>query len=36
MSNGLASSVTEVWPLESRESIARRVGSARAENVALS
>ena len=33
MSNGLASFVTEVSPRASRARIARRVGSARAENV---
>ena len=36
MANGSASSVTEVSPSARRARIARRVGSARAEKVALS
>jgi hypothetical protein len=36
MSNGSASSVTVASPLERRARIARRVGSARAEKVAVS
>ena len=36
MSNGSASSVTVASPRDRRARIARRVGSARAENVALS